>query len=150
MTTRRSSELILAADFSSSGTFSAVGVVREPSLALSVAVRDLFLYREDPELKPVITHVLASRIAGRCSIKGAQVQRALAQSLAARLALEWKITVPALGSVRALFLVTRLEKAERTGLFDLVLQLASRPSLEELQTPAPKPPMAARSVLRLF
>ena len=78
-TIRRASELILAADLSCSGTFSAIGVVREPSFALSVAVRDLLLYREDPELIPVIIHVLATRVAGLCSITGAQIGRALAE-----------------------------------------------------------------------
>ncbi len=116
MTTRRASELILAADISCSGTFSAVGVIREPSLALTVAVRDLLLYRENPELKPVVIHVLATRVAGRCIIRGAQVRRALADCMAARLTLEWKITIPTVGTVRALFLVTRLGKAESAGL----------------------------------
>jgi len=153
MTTRRASELILAADLSCSGTFSAVGVVREPSLALSVAVRDLLLYREDPELKPVIIHVLATRVAGRCTIRGAQARRVLADCLAARLALEWKITIPTIGTVRALFLVTRLGKADEPDLFDLVLQLASKPSFDAaqpVQTQTVEAPRRACSLLRIF
>ena len=150
MMTRCASELTLAADFSGSETFSAVGMIREPSLALNVAVGDLFRYRENPELKPVITHVLATRVAGRCSIKSPQIQRALAQCMAARLAMEWKITVPAIGHVRALFLVTRLEKAERSGLFDLVLQLASQPCFEALQAPDAEALERSRPSLRIF
>ncbi len=150
MMTRRASELILAADFPSSGNFSAVGVVSEPSLALSVAVRDLALYQENPELIPVVTHVLASRVAGRCSIKSPSIHRALVQCMKDRLALEWKITIPATGSVRGLFLVTRLQKAGRSGLFDLVLQLASRPSFEAVQEEETKRRERARPLLRIF
>ena len=152
MTTRRASEPTLAADFSCSGTFSAVGVICEPTLALSVAIRDLLLYREDPELKPVITHVLATRVAGRCSIRSARIRRALVESMAARLALEWKITIPTIGAVRALFLVTRLGKTGEADLFDLVLQLASKPSFEAAPTQeaALPPPRRACSLLRIF
>ncbi len=152
MTTRGASELNLAADFSCSGTFSAVGVIREPTLALSVAIRDFLLYRENPELKPVITHVLATRIAGRSSIRSAHIRRALAESMVARLALEWKITIPAIGAVRALFVVTRLGKTAEANQFDLVLQLASRPSFEAAQTQeeALPPPRRACSLLRIF
>jgi|SRR5271166_4678062 len=153
MTTRRASELILAADLSCSGTFSAVGVVREPSLALSVAVRDLLLYREDPELKPVVIHVLATRVAGRCTIRAAHIRRAVADCMASRLTLEWKITIPTVGTVRALFLVTRLGKADEPDLFDLVLQLASKPSFDAaqaVQVPTAEPPRRACSLLRIF
>ena len=152
MTTRRASELILAADFSCSGTLSAVGVIREPTLALSVAIRDLLLYREDPELKPVVIHVLATRVAGRCSIRGANIRRALLESMASRLALEWKVTIPTMGAVRALFVVTRLGKTGEADLFDLVLHLAGKPSFEDAQTqePPPPPPRRASSLLRIF
>ena len=153
MTTRGASELNLAADFSCSGTFSAVGVIREPTLALSVAIRDFLLYRENPELKPVITHVLATRVAGRCSIRSAHIRRVLAESMVARLALEWKITIPAIGAVRALFVVTRLGKTAEANQFDLVLQLASKPSFEAAQTQeeeALPPPRRACSLLRIF
>jgi hypothetical protein len=150
MTTRRASELILAADLSCSGTFSAVGVVREPSFALSIAVRDLLLYREDPELKPVIIHVLATRVAGLCSIACAQIGRALADSMATRIALEWTITIPTIGTLRALFLVRRLEKSGQPDAFNLVLQLASKPSFDAAQTEEAEPPRRAYSLLRIF
>jgi len=152
MTTRRASELNLAADFSCSGTFSAVGVIREPTPALTVAIRDLLLYRDNPELNPVTVHVLATRVAGRCSIRSAPIRRTLAESMVARLALEWKITLPAIGAVRALFVVTRLGKTDESNLFDLVLQLASKPSFEAAQTQeaALPPPWRACSLLRIF
>jgi hypothetical protein len=150
MTTRRASELILTADPSCSGTFSVVGVVREPSFALTVAVRDLLLYRGDPELKPVIIHVLATRVAGLCSIPGAQIRRALAESMAARVPLEWNITIPTIGTLGALFLVTRLEKSDQADLFNIALQLASKPSFETAQAQEAKPPRRACSLLRIF
>ena len=150
MTTRRASELILAADLSCSGTFSAVGVVREPSFALSVAVRDLLLHRENLELKPVIIHVLATRVAGLCSIAGAHIGRALAESMATRVALEWTITIPAIGTLRALFLVTRLEKSGQPDAFNLALQLASKPSFDAAQIEEAEPPRRAYSLLRIF
>jgi hypothetical protein len=150
MTTRRASELILAADISSSGRFSAVGVVREPSFALSVAVRDLLLHHKNPELKPVIIHVLSTRVAGLCSIGRASIRRALAEFMAARVAIEWNITIPTFGTVRALFLVTRLEKSDQPDLFNLALQLASKPSFDAVQTGEAEPPRRACSLLRIF
>ncbi len=150
MMTRRASELILTADLSCSGTFSAVGVVREPSFALGVAVRDLLLYRENQELKPVIIHVLATRVAGLCSLGRAHIRRALAESVAARVALEWNITIPTIGTLRALFLVTRLEKSDQPDLFNLALQLASKPSFETAQAQEAEPPRRACSLLRIF
>ncbi len=150
MMIRRASELNLAADFSCSGKFSAVGVVRELSLALSVAIRDLLRYREDPELKPVVAHVLATRVGGRCSVRSAPIQRALADAMAARLALDWKITIPTVGCVRALFLVTRLEKTAQPDVFDLGLQLASTPSFESEHVQEQEAPWRARPLLRIF
>jgi hypothetical protein len=118
---------------------------------LNVAIRDLLLYLEDPELKPVIIHVLATRIAGRSSIRSANIRRALLQGMASGLALEWKITIPTIGSVRALFLVTRLGKTGEADLFDLVLHLASKPSFDAAQPQeAPPPRRRAGSLLRLF
>jgi hypothetical protein len=73
--------------------------------------------------------------------------------MAARLALEWKITIPTIGTVRALFLVTRLGKAGEPDLFDLVLQLASKPSFDAaqpVQTQTAEPPRRACSLLRIF
>lgn len=150
MMTRRASELILRADLSCSGTFSAVGVVREPSFALSVAVRDLLLYRENQELKPVIIHVLATRVAGLCSLRRAHIRRALAESVAAGVILEWNITIPTIGTLGALFLVTRLEKCDQPDLFNLALQLASNPSFETAQAQEAEPPRRACSLLRIF
>ena len=134
MSTRRASELILAADFAGLGSFSAVGMLRQPSLALNAAIGDLRLDQGDPELKPVLIYTLATRIAGKCSLEAPEIEGALADCLSARLAVEWKITIPAIGSLRSLFLVTRFEKAEQAGLFDLVLHPASPPSFELLQT----------------
>ncbi len=150
MTTRRASELILAADISCSGAFSAIGVVREPAFSLTVAVRDLLLHRENPELKPIIIHVLSTRVAGLCSIKGAHIRRALAEFMASRVTLEWKITIPTIGTVRALFLVTRFEKSAQPDLFNLALQLASKPSFDEAQTQEAERPRRACSLLRIF
>ncbi len=150
MIIRRASELSLAADFSCSGKFSPVGVVRELSLALSVAIRDLLRYREDPELKSVVTHVLATRVGGRCTIRRSPIQRALADAMAARLALEWKITIPAVGCVRAFFLVTRLEKTSQPDVFDLGLQLASTPSFDAEHVQEVEAPRRASTLLRIF
>ena len=153
MTTSPGSELTLAADFSCSGLFSTVGSIREPSLALSVAVKDLMTYRDNPELRPVIVHVLASRIAGRCSIRGSHNKRALSDCLAGRIAIEWKITVPAIGCVLGVFLVTRFDKAGLPDLFNLALQLAGKPSFEAAaaaQAEDAAPPRRASSLLRFF
>jgi hypothetical protein len=115
-----------------------------------VAVRDLLLYRENLELKPVIIHVLATRVAGLCSIAGAQIGRALAESMATRVALEWTITIPTIGTLRALFLVTRLEKSGQPDAFNLALQLASKPSFDAAQIEEAEPPRRAYSLLRIF
>ncbi len=133
MSTRRASELILAAEFSGLGFFSAVGVLRRPSLALNAAIGELRLDHADAQSRPVLIHALATKIAGKCSLDRPEVERALIDCLAARLAVEWKITIPAIGALHSLFVITRFEKADEGGLFDLVLHLASPPSFEALQ-----------------
>ncbi len=106
----------------------------EPSLALNAVISDLGLAPDDPEMKAVVIHALAKKIAGRCAVAGGKEQEALADCFAARIAAEWIVTIPALGSLRALFLIARFDKAEKAGLFNLVLQLAGKPSFSELQT----------------
>ncbi|MFZ1106751.1 MAG: hypothetical protein WAN43_00195 [Rhodomicrobium sp.] len=132
MTPRQSSDLTLAADYSGSGAFSAVGMLL-PSFALDAAMGRFRLYRGDPKKRPVLIHALATKIVGRCFLESAEAERALFECFAARLAAEWTVTMPALGILRALFLIERLERSELEGLFDLVLQLAGQPSLCELQ-----------------
>lgn len=155
MMTSPTSELYLAADFSCSGHFSVVGTVREPSLALSVAIRDLQAHCGNVELKAAVVHVLATRVAGRSSILGPHIRRTLGDCLTRRIALEWKIMVPATGTVRALFLVTRLDKAGPSDFYNLALQLAGKPSFEcaeamKVKEAAPPPPRRACSLLRIF
>jgi len=132
MSTRRASELILAADFSGSGKYSAVGILRQPSLSLSVAIGDLRLQQDNPALRNALIRAVASRVAGRCRIENRLAERALMRCMPMRLTVEWKITIPAIGSLNALFLTTRFEKAGQTDLFDIVLQLAGRPAFEAL------------------
>ncbi len=134
MTPRRAGEINLAADIFGSGTFAKVGAMRQPSLALNAAIADFRLEQEYPELRPVLVHMLATKIAGRCALESSEAERALMDCLAARLALEWVVTIPGIGTLRALFLIARLEKAEQAALFDLVLQLAGRPSFMAFQT----------------
>jgi predicted secreted protein len=132
MTTRRAGELILAVDFTGSGTFSTVGALSHPPLALNAAIVDL-VDQADPELRPVLVHVLATRIAGRCAIDNPQIASALKYCMPARIAMEWSITIPAAGALHALFVIAKLEKAGETAFYDLVLQLAGKPSFEGLQ-----------------
>ncbi len=133
MTAGRLSDLALAADFSGSGTFSTVGFIRQPSLALGSAIGDFRRDRGDAETRPVLIHALATRIAGLCSIESAQAV-SLRECFASRLAAEWIVTFPKLGTLRALFVIARLEKAAQAGLFDFVLHLAGMPSFRDLQT----------------
>ncbi len=133
MTTRRAGEIILAADLSGSGVFSVVGVMHQPTLALNAAIGDLRLEKEYPELRPLLIHMVATKIAGRCAVENRELESTLAEWLSARLATEWNITIPAVGTLRGLFLIARLERVEQTAFFDLVLQLAGRPSLDALQ-----------------
>lgn len=133
MTTRPGSELNLAADFACSGVFSAVATVREPPLGLSVAIKDLFAHRENPELRPAVVHALATRLAGRCSIRSDAIFRALSACMAAHVAMEWKVTIAAVGTVRALFIVKRIEKIAPPDTFNFALQLAGPPSFEAAQ-----------------
>jgi len=126
-------ELLLSADFANSGTFSVVGVLH-PSFALSAAIRRFHIHRSDQKKSPALVHGVASKIGGQCYLESAEAEGALFECFAARLAAEWMVTVPALGTLSGLFLVERLERSEADGLFDLGLRLAGKPSFFELQT----------------
>jgi hypothetical protein len=133
MIARRAGELQLAADFSSFGGELAVGVLREPSFALSAAIEAFLSNRAAQTPAPVLLHALSTKIAGRCSIANSEAEEALRACCSAQVAVEWSIEIPSLGTLRALFLVTRLDWVEGTGAYDLVLQLAGKPVLEALQ-----------------
>ncbi len=111
----------------------AVGVLREPSFALSAAIEVLLSKRAAQIPAPVLIHALSTRIAGRCSIAGSEAEEALRACCSAQVAVEWSIEIPSLGTLRALFLVTRLDWVEGAGAYDLVLQLAGKPALEALE-----------------
>jgi len=113
---------------------------------LSVAIGDLRLQQDNPALRNALIGAVASRVAGRCSIENRLAERALMRCVPMRLAVEWRITIPAIGSLNALFLTTRLAKAGQTELFDIVLQLAGRPFFEAL----PKEDIEVESRGRLF
>jgi hypothetical protein len=130
---RQPRKLILSADYAGSGAFSAVGAL-QPSFALNAAIERFCLHRGDPKKGPVLIHAVASKIVGRCALENAEAERALFECYAARLAAEWVVAIPALGALRTLYLVERLEGSELEGLFDLVLRVAGKPSFCELQT----------------
>jgi hypothetical protein len=141
MIARRAGELRLAADFSSFGGELAVGVLREPSFALSAAIEVLLSKRAAQLPAPVLIHALSTKVAGRCSIASSEAEEALRACCSAQVAVEWSVDIPSLGTLRALFLVTRFDRAEGTGAYDLVLQLAGKPVLVR---PAESPdPLAA-------
>lgn len=129
MIARRAGGLRLAADFSSFGGELAVGVLREPSFALSAAIEVLLSKRAAQIPAPVLIHALSTKIAGRCSIESSEAEEALRACCSTQVAVEWRIEIPSLGTLRALFLVTRLDRVEGTETYDLVLQLAGKPTL---------------------
>jgi hypothetical protein len=134
MTARRVSDLALSADFSGWGTFSYVGVIRQPSLALRIALSDCRRDRSTGiDKRPFLIHALAKRIGGLCVLESDQVER-LEECFGAGLIAEWIVTFPKIGALRALFVIARLKRATQDGLFDIVLHLAGAPSFHEVQT----------------
>jgi hypothetical protein len=131
MMARRVSDLALSADLSSSGAFSTVGVIRQPSLALRIALTDL---RRDGasgiDGRPFQLHALATRIGGLCTLESAQMAH-LEECFDAGLIAEWIVTFPRIGALRALFAIARLKRATHDGMFDIVLHLAGAPSFCE-------------------
>jgi hypothetical protein len=132
MTGAQQTELTLAADFSASGTFSCVGVL-QPHFTLAVAIANFRLRRGDSKKRFALIHSVARKIAGRCFLENTEAERALLECFAASLTAEWIVTIPALGTLRALLLIERFERSEADGFFDLVLRLAGTPSFCELQ-----------------
>jgi hypothetical protein len=134
MMARRVSDLALSADFSGSGAFSTVGVIRQPSLALRIALNEFRRDRANGFYKtPFLIHALAKRIGGLCVLETAQVER-LEDCFDAGLIAEWSVAFPRIGALRALFVIARLKKATHDGLFDVVLHLAGAPSFCEALT----------------
>jgi hypothetical protein len=131
MTARQPRELMLAADYSGTEMLFEVGAL-EPSFALDTAIGHLRLHRGDPKKRPFLIHAVATKIAGQCFLESAEAERGLLECFEARLAAEWIVTIPALGNLRALFLVARLEETVVEGRFDLALQLAGKPSFCEV------------------
>ncbi len=135
MNSSHSGDIDLAADFTGKGKFAAVGFMRAPAIAFAALIKDLQNERALPEReKEDLVHALAAKTAGRCILTGSEMEAALRDCMAANLICEWRISMPGIGSLQALFLIIRLRSVENeTGLFDLALQLAGKPSFRARQ-----------------
>jgi hypothetical protein len=119
---------VLAADFSASGQFTAVGIVHAPGAALAAAIRDFGDVPSDPGLLEIALYAVVSNAFGVCSLHAPGIAPILRSYHAGQLAAEWRIDVPALGRFQALFTVARFEPVHDDGLtFALALRLAGKP-----------------------
>ena len=119
---------ILAADISASGNFITVGGIPAPSPAFLAVAQDLRNGAADPEMREILTYSLASNAGGSCILASADIEKALQACLHARLVLEWRIGIPGIGILQALFLTVRLEPVGNAeGDFNLEVRLAGKP-----------------------
>jgi hypothetical protein len=132
------SNLILAADISASGAFAVLGRMHVPSPALAAAVRDLEEAPADPELLETAVYSLAANMAGLCILNSADIAKVLQACVAAQLATDWRIEIPGVGVLRALFTVARAEAVtDANPTFALALRLAGKPEFIALKGGAP-------------
>ncbi len=128
MNVRCSGDFALAADFSCTGNFIAIGRMLAPVPALAGAVQSMANGAANPAAQDLPVHSLVANICGLC-VLAPGIETALHEALAVRLVLEWRIAFPAAGALSALYLLTRLKAAKNApGMFELALQLASKPS----------------------
>ncbi|ADP71576.1 hypothetical protein Rvan_2352 [Rhodomicrobium vannielii ATCC 17100] len=132
MTFAQGGDIFLEADLGGAGVFVPVGRLLKPTLALTSAVRDLHRERKQDERQGVLLHALAARISGECAIADEATLMALKDVCAASLVLEWRIAVPELGALRALFALAALEETPNPGSLRVTLHLAGHPVLEPL------------------
>jgi hypothetical protein len=121
---------VLAADISASGSFTTIGGIPVPSPAFLAAIQDLQNGAADARIREILTYSLASNAGGACVLAGTDIEKALQACLLARLVFEWRIGIPGIGILQALFLTVRLEPiGDAQGNFDLELRLAGKPEL---------------------
>jgi hypothetical protein len=128
MTEAETGDPVLAADFSASGLFTAVGTVHAPGAGFAAAIRDFGDVPSDPGLLQIALYAVVSNAFGVCSLRAPGIAPILRSYHAGQLAAEWRIDVPALGRFQALFTVARFEPVHDDGLtFALTLRLAGKP-----------------------
>lgn len=128
------SGFILTADISASGNFIAIGRMPAPTVAFVAALQDLLSSQADPELKEILTHSLASHVAGLCILDNDTVETALEACFLAQLVLDWRIEINGSGILQALFSVGRFEPVTAGGnVFALGLRLAGKPAFIALK-----------------
>ncbi len=121
-------DVLLSADIAGAGHFSAIGRMHTPFPAFVTALRGLQNGTPDADLRDILLYTLAANVAGLCALEPG-VEQTLQNCLPARLVSQWRIALPGLGVLQALYLVARLRPAQDTArTVELALQLAGRPS----------------------
>ena len=134
MTAERAGDYVLSADLTGAGRFAAVGYLRAPAIAFAAALKDFQANQADAELRDSLIHAVAAKTAGRCILVNSEMEVALGQCIEANLIAEWRIGIPAIGILQALFRISRLRNVEnQTQMFDLALQLAGKPWFRAMQ-----------------
>ncbi len=128
MTASVASDFVLAADIPASGQFIAMGRMYAPCAALVAAAQDLRDNPADPDLLEIQVYALASNASGLCILDSGDIENVLRAWLAARLVADWRIGIPGVGLLQALYAVARFEPVQDTGrTFTLELRLEGKP-----------------------
>jgi hypothetical protein len=134
MIAQLTSDLVLSADISASGTFISLGRIHIPSPALAASLRNLEDTPADPELLEAAVYSLAANTAGLCILDSGDIANVLQACSAAQLAAEWRIGIPGAGILQALFTMARFEPmADGDSTFALGLRLAGKPEFFALK-----------------
>lgn len=121
--------LDLSADVFGFANFRPIGRLYQPSLAFAQLIETL--RNDEATVDEFLVHALASKIAGRLVFHTIEVENVIRAWNLSRLAAEWRIAIPTLGLIQALFLVARLQMVRETErLFDVALELAGKPLFE--------------------
>lgn len=121
---------VLSADIPATGRFVPIGIMSAPCRPFLDAVQDLQNNAGDPLASETLAYALASNVAGLTVFAAASSQMALRACLFARLVSEWRIAIPNVGILQALFMIGRFEAAPHAeGAFELALRLAGKPEL---------------------
>jgi hypothetical protein len=121
---------VLSADIPATGRFIPLGIMSAPCRPFLAAAQDLQNEAGDPLAREILTYGLASNLAGLTVLAAPSTQTALRACLFAKLVSEWRIAIPKIGVLQALFTIARLEPVQNAeGVFELALRLAGKPEL---------------------
>jgi predicted secreted protein len=133
MTAEPPGDFVLTADVAGSGHFERVGTVPVPAPAFAAALADFRNGEADLQTRESLIHALAIKVAGCCVLDCAQAEKKIEACFQSWLIAEWRISLPGLGVLQALFRVVQFERTASAGIYNIAFQLAGKPEFAAAQ-----------------